>query len=57
MAIGSQGEIGAEFGTRADFASNDAYWAWFERWREYVGPDLLGGYAKLDYPSAYRPRQ
>lgn len=51
VAIGSGGEIGTTFGTRADFASDDAYWAWFRAWREYVGLDLLGGYATLHYPT------
>lgn len=50
MAIGSSGEIGKTFGTRADFASYEEYLAWFTEWREMVGPHLLNGYGSLHYP-------
>jgi hypothetical protein len=44
MAIGSAPEIGAQFKT--------GVWSTEESslWREQVGGDLLGGYAKLCYP-------
>lgn len=57
MAIGSQPTIGETFSTRDDFDSDEALWEWYAIWKETVGPDLLGGYAKLGYPSAYRPKQ
>lgn len=46
MAIGSQGEIGTEFdqGSLTDWLNGGA-----NRWRQQVGDNLLGGYAKLDY--------
>lgn len=46
MAIGSQGEIGTVFDTGPlhDWIHGGA-----RRWRDQVGDDLLGGYAKLDY--------
>jgi hypothetical protein len=53
MAIGSQGEIGTTFSTYADYESFEDYLAWARAWREYVGDDLLGGYATLAYPKGY----
>jgi hypothetical protein len=50
VAIGSSGPIGETFSTRADFADDEALWEWYRKWREFVGPDLLGGYATLHYP-------
>lgn len=46
MAIGSQGEIGAEFdhGPLAGWLNGGA-----NEWRTQVGDNLLGGYAHLDY--------
>lgn len=46
MAIGSQGEIGTSFdhGPLADWLDGGG-----NLWRQRVGDDLLGGYAKLDY--------
>lgn len=55
VAIGSQPTIGDTFSTRDDFESEEALWEWYALWREQVGPDLLGGYAKLDYPEKYKP--
>jgi hypothetical protein len=51
VAIGSQGEIGATFKTYSDYESFDDYLEWARCWREYVGPDLLGGYGTLVYPT------
>jgi hypothetical protein len=48
MAIGSDPEIGAKFGTLKDFD--------WKKWREYVGDDLMGGYGKIGYPEKYRPQ-
>jgi hypothetical protein len=55
MAIGSAPEVGAEFSSAKDFTSEDAVWEWYKIWREFVGDDLLGGYATLAYPSGYGP--
>lgn len=56
MAIGSQGEIGTTFTTRADFNTLEDLWEWYRQWREYVGDDLLGGYATLHYPARNNER-
>ena len=49
MAIGSQGEIGATFGTLKDFD--------WTAWRAYVRDDLMGGYGTIDYPTGYGPKR
>ena len=51
MAIGSSAEIGTVFSRVGDYPSFDAVLAWHEAWRNYVGGDLLGGYATLVYRS------
>ena len=49
MAIGSDPEIGSKFVTGA-FTSEESQAAWFEQMRSW-GPDLLGGYGTLCFPS------
>lgn len=55
MAIGSAPEIGMRF-TRL---SIDELTEYYRKWKETVGPDLLGGYASLHfaprYPDGNRP--
>lgn len=49
MAIGSEPEIGESFATVKDFPTFDHLLAYYRRWKEEVGEDLLGGYATLVY--------
>lgn len=50
MAIGSDAEIGVSFGRLSEYPTWDSVLEWHRQWREYVGGDLLGGYATLCYP-------
>jgi hypothetical protein len=49
MAIGSAPEIGTEFTTLDGFD-------WVQ-WYASVGPDLMGGYGKILFPSETRIRE
>lgn len=51
MAIGSDPEIGTSFSRVGDYPDFDAVVKWHKVWRDYVGPDLVGGYATLVYRS------
>jgi hypothetical protein len=48
MAIGSEGEIGTEFGMWKDMTEQQRE-AWFEHMRTHWKPNLLNGYATIHY--------
>ena len=48
MAIGSDAEIGVQFGRWGDMGE-DARQRWFEFMPSVWGPNLMGGYAKVIY--------
>ena len=50
MAIGSDGEIGVTF-TRWGDMDDFSKLMWFQHMQLMWGPDLLGGYAILVYPT------
>lgn len=60
MAIGSEAEIGAVFGTY--FKKDEYGWitaesmrGFYEEWRGVVGDDLQGGWATLQYAPGFPP--
>lgn len=53
MAIGSDGEIGKQFGRWGDMTSQQQD-EWFEYMRAMFGPDLMGGYGSVHYPDRTR---
>lgn len=50
VAIGSV-PLAQDEGRPAYEMKLEALWEWHRKWRAHVGPDLLGGYATLHYPT------